>query len=459
MIPSLAQQAALLASATFLLGIAEAAPRTQTPNVVFLVGDDLGCQLGAYGNRLVRTPHLDRLAAEGAVWTRMFATSSVCAPARSTLFTGTHPVHLGTMHMRSRLARPPKVLTEYLRGAGYTVAWPNKIDFNFEPNPAFRDTKEHWSNGPLPKEPFFAYLNLGESHESVLMEEKLQKDFYRELDPSDRTNPADVQIPPYLPDDPEVRASIALYYDMISAMDKRVGRILDLLEKEGKADRTIVVFVGDGGWPFPRGKRWLYDSGLRVPFIVRWPGVIPAGTTDESLASFIDIMPTLLHATSVPAPASMPGRILFGPARQAPPRYIFAARDRMDEVEDRSRALRDERFKYIRNFRTEVPYNVVQKYAESTPAVRVLRRLLAQNTLPPGGAWFALDRKPEEELYDTQNDPHETQNLAFDPTHAATLARLSAALEAWLAEGDMGAAPEQKLIDDGVLLPAEKNKP
>jgi len=450
--PRLAPAAALL----LLAAIAFPPPATAAPakpNIVFLVADDLGTDLGVYGNPDVRTPNLDRFAAQGTRFANAIAPAPVCAPSRAGMFTGRHPIRVGAHLMRSRLAAPPRSLPEQLREAGYFVAWPNKIDLNFDPPETFRDSAAHWTDRPLPREPFFLYLNLGEPHEGALKNRRVQDDYLATLGSAPRTDPAAIRLPPYYPDHPAIRADLALHYDLIAAMDLRIGKILDQLERAGVADRTLVLFVGDNGRPFPRAKRWLYDAGIHVPLIVRWPGVVPAAHTDTGLASLIDLTPSLLDAAGIAPAKPLDGRILFGPRTQPAPEFVFAARDRMDEVEDRSRAVRSDRFKYILNERPEVPYAAPSAYADASASLQILRSLHASAKLSSPATDFFAPRKPAEELYDLRTDPHEIHNLADDPAHAATLERLREALAQWRAGGDLGLTPEQDLLQSGHLLP------
>lgn len=427
------------------------------PNIVFLVGDDLGCDLGCYGNPYVLTPNIDGLAREGASFTKAFATAPVCAPSRAAMFTGIPAIRFGAQHMRSTVANPPKTLPEILRDAAYTVAWPNKTDFNFANPEGLRDTKKHWLGSELPKEPFFAYLNLGEPHEGSLKTKKVQNDFLADLPADKRVQPEKIDLAPYYPRDSEIQADFAMHYDLLSAMDQRIGKILDQLQAAGVADRTIVVLVGDHGRPFPRAKRWLYDSGLHVPLIVRWPGVIAPDTKDDSLVSLTDLAPTLLAAADLPVTKEMEGRILFGPKSQPAPEFVFSARDRMDDVEDRARSVRSERFRYTINERPEIPFTAPSSYADQSRTMIAMRRLHAEDALTgPAAAWFA-PKKPGEEFYDLVSDPHEINNLAQDPAHAEEIKRHRAALAEWRLV-DWGKAPEADLEASGLLLPRTPKK-
>jgi uncharacterized sulfatase len=221
-----------------------------------------------------------------------------------------------------------------------------------------------------------------------------------------------------------------------------VGKILRDLANDGLAEKTIVFFWSDHGRGLSRGKRWLYDSGTHVPLIVRWPGKLPAGEVREELVSLLDLAPTVLSLAGVEIPAHFQGVPFLGPAAQ-PREYVYGIRDRMDETIDMLRSVRDKRYKYIRNYMPERPYAQPIAYMDEMPTMREWRRLASEGKLVGPQQLFFAPRKPLEELYDTENDPHEIQNLADDPQHAHTLARLRRAHEEWsIATGDVGLTPE-----------------
>lgn len=436
-----------------LLALAAPAPR---PNVVFVVAEDLSPTLGCYAHPDGRTPHLDKLATQGARFTRAFTHAPVCAPSRSGLITGMYPTSMGSHHMRSKLVTPPPLWADELRKAGYFFAWPGKTDFNFDPPKGWADTTVDWTKKPdvLPKDrPFFAYANFSVCHESqARAKPEVHAKNTARLTPGQRHDPATVRLPPYYPDTPAVRQNVAQHHDTVSAMDHQVGDVLKLLDDRGWAENTVVVFFGDHGWGLPRGKRWPYDSGARVPLLVRWPGKVAAGGVRDDLVCFLDLGPTVLSLAGVTPPARLQGRVMLGDKTAPPPDYVVTCRDRMDEAEDRVRSLRGERFRYVRNFRPELPYFQYVNYLDEMPITKEWRRLaFAGGLTPVQKQWFART-KPAEELYDTAADPHEVANLAADPKHAATLAAMRAALDKWAADtNDLGAVPEPELIRRGVV--------
>lgn len=457
----------LLIAAWFVASLSAA----ERPNIVWIVGEDLGPELGCYGDAQAITPNLDRLAREGARFTRCFTHAPVCAPSRSGLITGQYPTTIGTHHMRSKLIAAPPAFTSLLRQAGYFVAWPGKTDFNFDVPPNAFDTTADWfKRQELPKQPFFAYINFTDSHESSIRMPDKFRTATANLPTEQRHDPAKMTVPPYHPDTPEVRRDLANYYDLVTAVDQKVGAVLELLEKQGAADKTVVIFFGDHGRGLPRSKRWVYDSGTHVPLLVRWPGKIPPGSVREDLVSFIDFAPTMLalanapgqypkQSTRVPGGADstyalyppMQGVVFLGPQTQQR-KYVFAARDRMDETPDRIRSVRSSQFRYIRNFQPELPYAQRIAYMEEMPTMQAWRRLNAAGALRGPQKSFFAPTKPDEELYDCDADPHQINNLAASPKHAAVLKEMRAALDSWITETrDLGAIPEAELVKRGLV--------
>jgi uncharacterized sulfatase len=256
----------------------------------------MGPELGCYGDAQAITPNMDRLAKEGARFTRCFTHAPVCAPSRHGLITGQYPIKTGAHHMRSTLIKPPETFTKMLRDAGYFVAWPGKTDFNFKQPASFADSTENWWKKEAPlKEPFFAYANFIQSHESqVRNDNNKYAANTKRLTAAQRHDPAKMALPPFWPDAPEVREEVARYYDLCTSVDYDVGDILAWLEKQGVAERTVVIFFGDHGRGMPRYKRWVYDTGTHVPLLVRWPGKIKPGTLREELVGFVDLPATTL---------------------------------------------------------------------------------------------------------------------------------------------------------------------
>jgi N-sulfoglucosamine sulfohydrolase len=453
----------MLVLMSIVVSIAASAPRAeaqqQRPNIIWLVLDDASPALGSYGDAQAITPNMDRLAREGVRFTHAFTHTPVCAPSRFGLVTGKYPTTAGAHHMRSLLINPPTTFMQLLRASGYFVAWPGKVDFNFDPGglsalpEGAADSTAQWRGGPPPKQPFFAYLNLGVTHKAqVRGDAQLHAKNTARLKPAEFHDPAKVRVPSFLPDAPEVRKDLAQFYDLMTAADYTVGDVLEWLDKNGLAGNTIVFVFGDHGTGMPRSKRWVYDSGIRVPLVIRWPGHIPPNSVRDDLVAFIDFAPTLLSIAGVDIPRTMQGQVFLGDKRAKEREYIFATRDRMDETFDRIRAVREKRYEYIRNFHPELPYAQVNAYNEQNPTMRAWRQLHAEGKLTGAPEAFFAPRKPPEELYDTDADPDEIHNLAADPKYRTILERMRGVLDKWIKETkDLGEVPEEELVKRGIL--------
>ncbi|MBY0280277.1 sulfatase-like hydrolase/transferase [Candidatus Binatia bacterium] len=447
-------RALLLLLAAALAAACSDAPTSGTapaarPNFLWIVADDMSFELAAYGDPLARTPNLDRLAAEGVRYTNAFATAGVCAPSRATLITGMYATSIGAHHMRSIVGGyypvpPPEVktFTEYLRAAGYYASSKNKLDYQFSdtltgaPITNWDDANGDW-HGRAPDQPFFAYVTLLETHESQLL-----------VDGPIETDPGAVNLPPYLPDTPVVRGDLARFYDNVARLDAQVGRLLDMLDEEGLAENTIVFFFPDNGRPLPREKRWVYDGGIHEPVIVRWPGTLDPGGVNERLVSYVDFAPTVLSLAGVEVPSHMQGRVFLGAHVDPEPDFVFAAADRFDEAEDRIRAVRDTRFKYVRNYHPETPYGQTIRFRDNLKTMQEIFRMHDAGLLLPPADWYYRATKPIEELYDTASDPYELDDLADRPEQQQRLARMRAAHEQWVQDtGDLGAIPEEELAE------------
>ena len=441
------------------------APPSSRPNIVWISNEDMSPRLGAYGDRLARTPVLDRLARESVRYTHAFTTAPVCAPSRAAIITGMYATSIGAHHMRTTedrvpelpgpyLAVPPfyvKGFPEYLRAAGYFTTNRAKTDYQFGvPFTIWDDlgADAHWRNRSSPSQPFFSVFNLEITHESRIFPSSPARKGKPLV-----TNQAALKVPPYYPDTPLVREELARMYDNIADMDGQVGEILKQLEEDGLAENTIVFYWSDHGDGVPRAKRSLYDSGLRVPLMIRWPkslapgpGAAP-GTIRDELVSFIDLAPTVLALAGVQIPAHLQGRVLLGPKTTAAPDLVFAARDRMDIEYDMMRSARDRQFLYIRNFQPDLPYAGHIIYRNQSAIMQEWFRLQAERKLTGSAALWMRTHRPAEELYDTIADPDQIQDVSADPKHAATLLRMRNAVTEWMARtGDQGLVNEPEMI-------------
>ncbi|HOF40988.1 MAG TPA: sulfatase-like hydrolase/transferase [Candidatus Hydrogenedentes bacterium] len=428
------------------------AGETPPPNILWLTCEDISPQLGCFGQPGATTLNLDRLASEGARYVNAFSVSGVSAPSRSCLITGMYPNTLGTQHMRCKTPLPPQIrcFSEYLREAGYYCTNNAKTDYQFDPPAQAWDESSkdaHWRNRPDPAQPFFAVFNQTITHESEIgtlfeNEEVLRK----RLEPQAPHALDALDLPPYFPDTPVIRRYWAHYFDLITIMDHWVGAMLNQLEEDALAENTLVFFFSDNGAGLPWCKRWLYDRGIRVPLIVRWPGKLPPGAERDELVSFVDFAPTILSCAGLPIPAYMQGRAFLGSATSPTRNYVFAARDRMDERYDIIRAIRDKRFKYIRNYEPYRPYDQHLVYPERFPVMQELRRVEKEGALEGAQKLFFAGTKPLEELYDMHADPNEIENIVDQPEFAHELGRLREALDVFLDDSaDTGFIPEVDL--------------
>ena len=430
---------ALFLTLALALRAADPAPR---PNILWLVAEDFAWTFAsAYGDPLARTPTFDRLAKDGILYERAYSTSAVCAPTRASIITGMYAPSLGTQHMRSSVPMPAwlRYFPAYLRDAGYYTTNNAKTDYNSTVLPGTWDgnsNQAHYKNRN-PGQPFFAVFNSNTSHES-----SLHKRFPLV------TDPAKVRVPAYLPDTPEVRADVAQYYDRVSAADAELGKILAQLEADGLAEDTVVFFYSDHGGVLPRSKRFLYENGTHPALTIRFPkkfqhlAPAAAGTRNTDLVNWVDLAPTVLSLAGVKAPDHFQGRALAGPARAPAPSFTYNFRDRMDERIDLCRAVTDGRWRYIRNYRPELPTMQHVDYLWKQSATREWDRLNREDKLNAAQAAFFLPT-PVEQLFDCQADPDNIRNLAADPAHRATLERMRAANRAHLLRiRDTGFLPE-----------------
>lgn len=427
------------------------------PNILWITCEDIGPNLRCYGDTYAVTPNIDRLAAEGLMYTNAFATAPVCAPARSCLITGVYATSLGSQHLRSQVKLPEQIkcFSEYLREAGYYCSNNYKEDYNFTAKTAWDESSKmaHWRNRK-PGQPFFSVFNLVTTHQSQISgsDERFFAKYTSNLKLQERHDPAKAELPPYYPDTPIVRKTWARYYDLITLMDKELDHLLQQLQDDGLADSTIVFFFSDHGFGLPRFKRTLYDSGLNVPLIIRFPAryqhlaqARPGKKVDE-LVSFVDFAPTVLSLAALPIPSHMQGWAFLGDKAAKPRQYIFGASSRVDEAYELSRCVRDKRYKYIRNYMPHLPYAQLSAWPDQGPVIKELRHLAAEGKLPGPQKLFMKPTKPIEELYDTQTDPHEIHNLVDSPRHRHILQRMRQVQRKWLADMyDLGFLPEAEM--------------
>lgn len=394
------------------------------PNILWITIEDWSPDLSCYGTPGIHTPHVDKLAAEGIRFEYAFTTSPVCSTSRSAMMTGFHQNYIGAQQHREYDKKPLpygiRPIPHLFAEAGYfTALMSSKTDCNFLPDKRsalFMGTD--WKQRKT-DQPFFARITFGGTHRPW------------KRDPQRPISIKDVEVPPYYADTPFIRRDWANGLEQMQIVDREVGSLLDRLDKEGLAENTIVVFIGDHGRCHIRGKQFLYDSGIRIPMIIRWPGTIRAGQVSRHLVMSIDICATLLDAAGITPPIPLHGRNLFGDS-VADRRFIFAARDRMGDTHDAMRCIRSKEHKLILNLMPERAWCQYSGYKEgSYPALAEMNVLNLTGKLTPAQAAFFANTKPEVELFDLRKDPHETVNLATNPGYVTVREVLLHELENW----------------------------
>jgi N-sulfoglucosamine sulfohydrolase len=424
-----------ICSIGLLAGCNEPRP-SELPNILWITSEDNSPFAGCYGDEFATTPNMDLLASQGFLYTHAFANAPVCAPARNTILTGVYASSGGNSHMRSQYPKSEivKPYPVYLREAGYFCTNNVKEDYNLPADQTRgiwdeSSNRAHYKNRQ-PGQPFFAVFNSTISHESSIHRRTPLEDL--------RHDPQKVKLPPYHPDTPDMRHDWAQYYDKIEDMDAWIGKILKELDESGEAENTIVFYYGDHGGVLARSKRFLYDSGTRVPFIVRIPEkykyLFPAnnpGTKVDRLISFVDLVPTLLSIVGIPVPEYLQGNAFLGDQKTNNPDYVYMFRDRMDERYDMSRSVRDKKFRYIRNYMPFRPHGQHLEYLWLAPSIRSWEAAYKNGECNEIQSRFWLP-KPAEELYDSENDPWEVNNLAGDPAYADVLLRMQNECTQWI---------------------------
>lgn len=415
-------------------------PRADQRNVLLIISDDQGRDLGAYGAP-VRTPNIDRLAARGTLFTNAFSTVSSCSPSRSVLYTGlyshsngmyglAHDVH--NQHLMPSVTTLPIML----KRAGYATGLVGKkhvlpesaFPFDAELAPersgirdvAFMADEAERFMRSNPDRPFLLIVGYSDPH-------RAPEDFgNREWPRTTRVtyNPAILQLPPYLPDLPEVRQDVAHYYESVSRLDSGIGLLLEALAKAGRDRDTLVIYLSDNGAPFPGAKTTLYDAGIHLPLVVSSPAQRVRGVPNDAMVSWIDIVPTILEWTGVKGPADqpMPGRSILGlldGADRSGWDRVFASHV-FHEIQQYypMRAIRTRRYKYISNLAHQLAFPIAGDVATSPSWQAILARPGAG---VGGRSVAAYLQRPGEELYDIVADPNELNNLAASPAHLTIL--------------------------------------
>jgi len=431
------------------------------PNILWITVEDISPDPGCYGDLLAQTPALDDLASKGFRYTNAIANAPVCAPARNAIITGMYPSALGTLHMRSfskemkssgRVPDHIQMYPELLRAAGYYCTNNSKEDYNFDLKRNIWDESSknaHWKNRPNSQTPFFSIFNLTMTHESCINNKEKHDRLTQDLPTALRTNPDMVAVPPYYPDTPTIRTLLARHYDNIATMDRKVASILKELDEAGELENTIVFFYSDHGTGLPRHKRWLFDTGVKVPLIVYIPekfqSLYPSQPGDEvdQLVSFVDLAPTALHLAGAQIPSNMQGQAFLGKDLKTEREYVYIARGRMDERYDMQRGVRTKRYKYLRYYEPKKSFIQYMNTPEKGPLMTELRKAEKNGALSPEALQLVSLTKPKESLFDLHTDPLELNDLSNDPNQMNQLKRLREVHDQWMIKTkDVGLIPE-----------------
>jgi len=402
--------------------------QSKLPNFLFLISDDQSVpDMGCYGNP-VRTPNLDRLAAEGIRFNNCFVSSSQCSPNRSSIFTGCTPHTTNTSRLHTPMPPWEQTFLEPLKEKGYFVGAFRKVHQGKE----FDKRWDFYGGRNARFEEFFDALPAGRPFWLQFGSTDPHRPYHPgACDPPH--DPEKVKVPDFLPDTPEIRRDLAMYYDEIARFDRECGELLELLEKRGLADNTLVIMTGDNGMPFPRAKGTCYDPGLRVPLIAWWKGRIQAGRVVDDLIAHVDLPVTWLDAAGIEKPEKMQGRSFLALLEGRPYQKreaVFSERNWHDNF-DPIRSVRTERYKLIFNAAPHFPYRPAWDL-ENSPTWASLKREARKGRLKRRHLQLFNRTRPMLELYDIQHDPGEFNNLADDPAHEDVLNKLLKLLSDWM---------------------------
>ncbi len=431
------------------------------PNIIWFVAEDQSPDFfPMYGDNTISLPNIESLSSNGVVFNNAYAPVPVCAPARSAIITGMYPTTLGTHNMRTYtpwntdnqkqigihsyspiVPEGTVMFTQLMREKGYYCSNNAKEDYNFEKlKSAWDDSgkKAHWRNRKE-GQPFFAVFNYEVCHESGIWKEGKSELL---------VSPDSVPVPPYFPDTKITRHDLAVNYSNLKRMDDKIGELIQQLKDDGLYENSIIFFYGDHGGPFPRYKRSLYETGLKVPMVIKYAKNKKENNTDDRFLSFIDLAPSVLSLAGIKPPEVMQGKALLGKYKvDKSPEYVFSTSDRFDGYYDRIRAVRSSRYKYIKNFNTEISNALPIKYRKQIPMMQEMEKMYANGKLNAVQSQWFNTPKPSEELYDLQEDPHELSNLAGNTKLQDTLVHLRTVLVNWSKEtNDLGGVPEKELM-------------
>jgi len=399
----------------------------QVPNIMLLIADDAGWNdFGCYGNPSIRTPHIDRMAEQGVRFTNAFVTAPQCSPSRASIWTGKYAHSTGTEDLHSPLPEDEQILPDLLQSEHYYSGNVGKLHLGKAVRSQFdyysRDV-ENWEkflrNRPANR-PFLLGIGFHEPHRPYLRE-KFRTGYAAE----------ETLVPVYLPSVLQVQKDLARYYTEISRMDRRIGKLMAYLESENLTEKTLVIFFSDHGLPFPRAKGFLYDPGIRTPLIMQWQGTMEPGIR-RGLTSLIDLAPTLLDLVGLDIPTDLQGQSFLPQLMDetaAGRSRIYSERNWHD-LDDHIRSVRTPRYKYIRNYYPWEPYTLPADVYGS-PTFKAMRKLRKAGELTEVERQIFLWPRPEEELYDLDNDPNEFHNLVGEAAYQEVLTRLRADAGSW----------------------------
>lgn len=407
------------------------------PNILWINCDDLGRELGCYGNPDVYTPNMDKLAEQGIRFANAYSNASVCSASRSSQITGMYPSAINCLNHRTidmrNLPEGIVPVMELFRENGYfcTNGWAHamnkkgKEDYNFKGENFFDGTD--W-NQRKKGQPFFAQVQIHEPHRVFVKDKNCP------------VNPDKVHLPKCYPNHPLLRADWALYLESVQIADKRVGYILDRLEKEGLLDNTIVFLFGDHGRPHLRDKQWLYEGGINIPLIVRYPKKYKAGSVRKDLISLVDVTASSLVAAAIDVPKYMHGKNVLGGDKR---KYVYAFRQRCGDAVDDIRSISDGRYKLIWNRMPEIPYMQLTSYKKlQYPAFTLYKVLNKKGELKFPYKQFMSKKRSDIELFDLQKDPQELNNLTKNTEYLKIRKRLFKKLKKELAVVEKDMLPE-----------------
>ncbi len=430
----------------------------ERPNILWINAEDIGPAFGFYGDPHAITPVLDSLAKKSMIYENAFAVSPICSPSRSTLVTGLYATSIGTQHLRSETPYPKelKTLPTLFSEAGYFTSLYGKTDYNFDPKGLW----EYWSTDKAPwrkiedGRPFLSVFTLKSTHEGKGNSKEKYEEEMQLFPHSTRHESRSVPVPPYHPNNEEFKDLWTRYYDLITAFDYEVGEILQNLKDDGLLDNTIVFIFSDHGFGMPRYKRWLYETGINVPLIVHIPDKyknlsnLKAGEKTGDLVSFVDFVPTALSLADIPVPEYMEGFPFLGKQRKSQLRKdIYAFRSRADNMYEMSRAVRDDRFIYIRHFMPHLPY--IQSSVIFSDEKESFGNLLELNQAGKLSleSLKMFSSKPIEELYDLKSDPYELNNLAGKEEYQGQMEWMRKRLQDYVMETkDLGFLYESEMV-------------